>query len=271
MRFVVRIDCSLAVGVGQLFDKTSACRDAAFPRATSRTAPSGERMRDASLAVGVGHCRIASVSVVPECARSVVDVARAEERESATIDVGHAKGQEEEPFALVRRADVRSLRQDDRHAETCAVQVSDDVVEAASQMTAHVLAEEPPGAALFGDAQDVRPEVARVVGAASQPGVGEGLAGVPTHHEIHRATPRSSVERSEVRPDRRRSQASLFHARDKACRGIGFPLDSNHGSDVCVKGEVEPEVEPASAGAEGSDSEERAIGGTYSHVTRAPS
>lgn len=206
------------------------------------------------------------MSIVPVCITPVVVVPRAEERESATVDVGHAKGQEEESLALVRRADVRSLRQDDRHAETCAVQVADDVVEAASQMAAHVLAEEPPSAALLGDTEHVGPEVSRVVGSASLPGRGEGLAGVPTHHEIHRSTPRSSVERSEVRPDRRRSQPPLFHARDKACRGIGFPLDSNHGSGVCTKGEVEPEVEPASAGAEGGDSEERAIGGTYSHV-----
>lgn len=168
----------------------------------------------------------------------MVVVPRAEERESATVEVGHADGQEEEPLALVRRADVRSLRQDDRHAETCAVQVSDDVVEATSQMTAHVLAEEPPRAALFGDAEDVGPEVSRVVGSAALPGAGEGLAGVPAHHEIHRATPRSSVERAKVRPDRRRSQASFLHPRNKACGGIGFPLDSNHGSDVCTKGEV---------------------------------
>lgn len=200
----------------------------------------------------------------------MVVVPRAEERESATVEVGHAKGQEEESLALVRRADVRSLRQNDRHAETCAVQVSDDVVEAAPQMTAHVLAEESPRAALFSDAQDVRPEVSRIVGTASLSGRGEGLAGVPAHHEIHRSTPRSSVERAEVRPDRRWSQSAFLHARDKACRGIGFPLDSNHGADVCVKGEVESEVEPASAGAEGGDSEERAIGGTYSHVTRSP-
>lgn len=233
----------LAVGVGY----------AGSPSSSGATHVSGTQMS--------GHSRIASVSIVPVCITPVVVVPRAEERESLTVEVGHAEGQEEEPLALVRRADVRCLRHHARHAETCAIQVSDDLVEAASQMTAHVLAEEPPRAALFGDAQDVRPEVSVIVGAAPLAGRGEGLAGVSAHHEIHRSMPRSTVERSQVRPDRRRIQAPFFHARDKACGGIGFPLDSNDGADVCTKGELHPEVEPATSGAEGGDSE-RAISGT---------
>lgn len=48
--------------------------------------------------------------------------------------------------------------------------------------------------------------------------------------DVHESTPASAVEGSSVRPDRERIQGTLFHARNKDCRCIGFDFDRTGGS-----------------------------------------
>lgn len=207
---------------------------------------------------------------VPPCMTPVVVVPRAEPRESLTTTVGHVEGHEEEPLSPVWRADVRSLRQRRRHAETSIAQISDDCVEAGSQMTAHVLADDEPRAALARDAQHVGPEVPRVVDALAMARDGEGLAGVARSDEIHRATPRATVERPYVVPERSRIHPPRLHSRDQRCGGIGFPLHMSDGAEgggpSLSEGESRAKLEGAGSATEGDSVD----GGRYSHVTGPP-
>jgi len=68
------------------------------------------------------------------------------------------------------------------------------------------------GLALLDDSLDVGPEPARVGGAESATGCAEGLAGYPrANEEIRDSTPRSPVERGDVRKDSRVVQGARFN------------------------------------------------------------
>lgn len=80
--------------------------------------------------------------------------------------------------------------------------------------------------------------------------MGVRLAGDAAKDEIHLAAPRSPVEGSDIAPNRGVSQETLPHRRDQMGAGEGFPL--HHSDDAASRdGELESEVEPAAAGAQG--------------------
>lgn len=108
--------------------------------------------------------------------------------------------------------------------------------------------------ALIDDAQHLIGEEAVVVGAAALAGDAVGLAGIAGSDAMNATTPCSSVEGGKVRPDRRRSQVTRFHAVDQLCGRRGFPL---HVSDATRSGhgELDAETEAACAGAEFEDVE----------------
>lgn len=141
-----------------------------------------------------------------------------------------------------------------RNAVTQPLQSGDDGCELSVSIPRDVLAEETIRPALRDDAQDLVDKEAVVARPAALAGDGVGLAGVSANDAMNAATPRSSVEGSEVRPDRRRIQLARFHARDQPCGGKGFPL---HVSDSARSGfgNVDAEVEPAGSGAEGEEVE----------------
>jgi len=101
---------------------------------------------------------------------------------------------------------------------------------------------------LSADSGDVGPEVAWVVGAGSAAGDGEGLARVARSDAIHHSTPRPTVKGCEVIPDRRWSQASLFHARCQNCGRMRFPLHKTDRLSCSACGKVKGEVEAANPG-----------------------
>jgi hypothetical protein len=98
------------------------------------------------------------------------------------------------------------------------------------------------------DARHVGPQMPRIIVAAAAPRGAERLAGVAGRDEIHDATPRAAVEGGEVVPDRRESQASLFHARDQDRGGMGFPLHETHGAVAGPEGESDAELESTDPG-----------------------
>jgi hypothetical protein len=110
---------------------------------------------------------------------------------------------DEEPLPSVRSADLSRAVESFRNAETQRFQIPSNLTVSEIEVVGDVLEEAPLGLALPEDAGDVRPDVARVVGAGPPSGDGEGLAGVSAHDAIHRATPSSAVEGGQVRPDRR--------------------------------------------------------------------
>nr|WP_016745580.1 hypothetical protein [Rhizorhabdus wittichii] len=136
-----------------------------------------------------------------------------------------------------------------RNAATQSFQKRDDRRELSVRIPRDVLAEETMSPAFVEDAHDLVDEESFVVGAEPASGDAVGLAGIARSDEMNAATERSSVEGSKVRPDKRRSQLSRFHARDQCRGGIGFPL---HVSDSARSGfgKLQGEVEPACARAD---------------------
>ena len=203
-----------------------------------------------SPASGVGQRRIISVRFpplerVPEQARGVGQV------------VALTVGEDEEPLAPVRRADFRRREEARRKAVPHADQSSGDFGEAEAEMMGDVLEEDEGRLALANDAGDMRPEVPRVVRAPALARDGERLARIARSDDVHRAAPRAAVEGGNVVPDRRRIQGRVFHPRHEDGRGVGVPLDVTH-SAISGECEVQPEIEPAGAGAE-RESEEASV------------
>jgi len=97
------------------------------------------------------------------------------------------------------------------------------------------------------DPFNVRPQVASVVDARAVAGGAEWLARVARCDDIHDATPWDSVERGNVRPDRRRIQGAVAHARNQDRGGVGFPF---HETDRSYAGgrERNPEFETSDPG-----------------------
>ncbi len=173
-----------------------------------------------------------------------------------------AGGEDEEPLALVRRADFRRREEACRKAVAHADQSAGDFGEAEAEMMGDILEEDEGRLDLADDAGDMRPEVARVVRAPAFARDGERLARISRSDDVHRAAPRAAVEGSNVVPDNSRIQGRVFHPRHESGCGEGLPFDMAH-STISWDDDGEPEVEPACAGAEG-ETEEACVSGSGS-------
>lgn len=135
-----------------------------------------------SLAVGVGHSRIASVRLLPGCMTPVVVVPRAELRASVVTGVGH----EEEPLATMRRADVGGGDDATLHAIPGGVEVGNNSVQPARNECRNVLDDDRAGSQFFDDAEVLAPEAgARAVEAGVSPGNADVLAWESTTNHLH--------------------------------------------------------------------------------------
>lgn len=196
-----------------------------------------------ALALGVGQSRSSSVRFppldrVPEQARGVGQL------------VSFADGKDEQPFALVGRADFRRCKEACRKAVAHADQSAGDFGEAEAEMMGDILKEYEGGLDLSNDAGDVWPEMAWVVDTPPLARHGERLARIARSDDVHRAAPWAAVEGSNVVPDNSLIQGRVFHPRHESGCGVGFPFDMAH-STISGDGDGKPEVEPASAGAKG--------------------
>jgi hypothetical protein len=205
-----------------------------------------------ALALGVGQRRSSSVRFppldrVPEQARGVGHL------------VSFADGKDEQPLALVRRADFRRREEACRKAVAHADQSSGDFGEAEAQMMGDILEENEGRLDLADDAGDVRPEMAQVVRAPALARDRERLARIARSDDVHRAAPRTAVEGGNVVPDRRAIQGRVFHPRHESGCGEGFPFDMAH-STISGDGDGEPKIETACAGAEGEAEKARVSG-----------
>jgi len=201
-----------------------------------------------ALALGVGQRRSSSVRFppldrVPEQARGVGQL------------VILADGKDEQPFALVGRADFRRREEACRKAVAHADQSAGDFGESEPQMMGDILEKDEGRLDLTDDAGDMGPEVARILAAEPSARHAEWLARIASSDDIHRASPRSAVEGSNVVPDNSLIQGRVFHPRHESGCGEGFPFDMAH-STISGDGDGKPEVKPASAGAEGEAKEE---------------
>lgn len=111
---------------------------------------------------------------------------------------------------------------------------------------------------LANDPCHISPDESLVGHTESLAGETDGLAGKSRSDEIHRATPRSAVEGSNVIPDRSVIQGLVRNSRgDNGCREVA-PLDVADGSDGRVS-ESQSEVDTGNTGTQAE--------GTYSQVT----
>ncbi|GHC33694.1 hypothetical protein GCM10007291_38480 [Gemmobacter nanjingensis] len=208
-----------------------------------------------ALARGVGQSRSSSVRFppldrVPEQARGVGQL------------VPLSDGEDEQPLALVGRADFRRREEACRKAVAHDDQSCGDFGEAEAEMMGDILEEDEGRPDLVDDAGDMGPEVARVVGTPALARDGERLARIARSDDVHRAAPRAAIEGANVVPDRRAIQGRIFHPRHESGCGEGFPFDIAH-STISGDGEDKPEIEPACAGAEG-EAEEACVSGSGS-------
>ena len=208
-----------------------------------------------ALALGVGQSRSSSVRFppldrVPEQARGVGQL------------VPLADGKDEQPFALVGRADFRRREEACRKAVAHADQSCGDFGEAEAEMMGDILEEDEGWLDLPDDPGDMRPEMARVVGTAALARDAERLARIARSDDVHRAEPRAAIEGGNVVPDRRAIQGRVFHPRHESGCGEGFPFDMAH-STISGDGDGKPEVESARAGTEG-EAEEACVSGSRS-------
>lgn len=205
-----------------------------------------------ALALGVGHSRSSSVRFppldrVPEQARGVGQL------------VPLADGENEEPFALVGRADFRRREEACRKAVAHANQSCGDFGEAEAEMMGDILEEDEGRLDLVDDAGDMGPEVARIIRTPALARNAERLARIARSDDVHRAAPWAAIEGSNVVPDNSLIQGRVFHPRHESGCGEGFPFDMAH-STISGDGDGKPEVEPASAGAE-REAEEACVSG----------
>jgi hypothetical protein len=195
-----------------------------------------------ALARGVGQSRSSSVRFppldrVPEQARGVGQV------------VPLADGEDEQPLALVGRADLRRREEACRKLVAHADQSAGDFGEAEAEMMGDILEEDEGRLDLADDPGDMRPEVARVVSAPTLARDGERLARISRSDDVHRAAPRAAVKGSNIVPDNSLIQGRVFHPRHESGCGVGFPFDMAH-STISGDGDGEPEVETTCAGTE---------------------
>ena len=173
--------------------------------------------------------------------------------------VAPAVGKDEEPFALVGRADFRRREEACRKLVAHADQSAGDFGKAEAEMMGDILEKDEGRLGLADDPGDMRPEVPRVVRTPALARDGERLARIARSDDVHRAAPRAAVEGGNVVPDRRPIQGRVFHPRHEDGRGVGVPLDMTH-SAISGACEVQPEVEPAGAGAEREAEQARVAG-----------
>jgi hypothetical protein len=192
-----------------------------------------------ALALGVGQSRSSSVRFppldrVPEQARGVGQL------------VPLADGKDEEPLALVGRADFRRREEACRKAVAHADQSAGDFGEAEAEMMGDILEEDERRFDFADDPGDMRPEVARVIRAPALARDGERLARIARSDDVHRAAPWAAVEGGNVVPDNSLIQGRVFHPRHQSGCGVGFPFDMAH-STISGDGDGKPEIKPASA------------------------
>jgi hypothetical protein len=187
-----------------------------------------------ALARGVGHSRSSSVRFppldrIPEQARGVGQF------------VALADGEDEQPLALVGRADFRRREEACRKAVAHADQSAGDFGEAEAEMMGDIFKEDE-GRFDF--------EVAWILGTEPSACDAERLARIARSDDVHRAAPRAAIEGGNVVPDNSLIQGRIFHPRHESGCGIGFPFNMAH-STISGECDGEPEIEPTCAGAEG--------------------
>ena len=159
-------------------------------------------------------------------------------------------GQDEDPEALVRRANFCRAEQTRRRRVAQAPKLSQDGLETEGDVPCDVLEKDPFGGTFPDDPCDLGPEVAGIVGTATLPGRAEGLAGVSGEDDVEGAAEGAGIEGPEVIPDGRRGEIPGALGGDEDGAGPDLPFDEGAGVKAGL-GEHEAHIQASAACAEG--------------------
>jgi len=165
-----------------------------------------------------------------------------------------AVGQDEDPLALMGRANFSRAEYSPRRRVTKLAQMLDDLSESEADMSLNVLEEAEAGLAKSNSVCDEGPEVPGIVCPSALAGGAERLAGVTPREDIHAAVKLSEWERFKITPYRGRIKVPAFHPRRQEAAGILFDLRVSDCSQAWQHSS-EPQVDTAIAGAKRDVSE----------------
>jgi hypothetical protein len=148
------------------------------------------------------------------------------------------------PIALMWRANVGRSETPILRIEPELGQCAENGIESSSSSDGcDVFQKQVAGSYVANDPYELEVEAAALgVDAGSFACKAEILTGKPSDHQIDTASESAAWECADVRPDRRRVQAAVFHARDEHGCGVGFPLHKTQTADAgedALDGEVE--------------------------------
>jgi len=139
--------------------------------------------------------------------------------------VGLRHSEDEQPLSLVACADFLRCEQSRRNLVTQAFKVCGDLCKSEAEVAGHVFEKYDWWFNFANDSMDLGPKVSRIVLSTTFAGDAERLARVARSEAIHDSTPRTAIEGSQIRPQRRLSQAARFHSRRQVLAGERFPFD----------------------------------------------
>lgn len=132
----------------------------------------------------------------------------------------------------MRRADFSRAEQACRRCVAQAPKLSQDGLEAESNMAGDIFEKDPFGGTFPDDAGDLGPEVAGIVGTAALSCGAERLAGVSGEDGIEGAAEGASIEAAEVIPDRGRGEIPCALGGDEDGAGPVLPFDEGAGVET---------------------------------------
>jgi len=159
-------------------------------------------------------------------------------------------GQDEDPHALVRRADFCRAEQARRRRVAHVPKLSQDGLKAEGDVPGDVFEEHPFGSAFSNNPGDVGPEVAWIVGTAALSSCAERLAGISGQHGVEGTPEGPGVEAAQIIPDWRWGEIPRALGGDEHGAGPFLPFDKG-ASVIAGLGQHEAQIKASAACAEG--------------------
>jgi hypothetical protein len=159
-------------------------------------------------------------------------------------------GQDEDPHALVRRADFSRREQTRRRRVAHVPKLSQHGFKTEGDMPGDVFEEHPFGGAFPDDASDIGPEVPWIIGTTTFASCAERLTGISGEHGVEGTAEAAGVETAQIIPDWRRRKIPCALGGDEDSSGPVLPLDEG-ASVISGFGQHEAQIKASAACAEG--------------------
>jgi len=159
-------------------------------------------------------------------------------------------GQDEDAQPLVRRTNFCRREQARRRRVTQFPKVSQDGFEAEGDVTGDVFEEDPFWSTFRDNPRNLRPEVARVVGATAFACCAEGLAGISGEDDVECPTKWSGIEAAHVVPDWGFGEIPCALGGDEDGPWPSLPFDKGAGVEAGL-GQHDAQIKASAACAEG--------------------